>query len=269
MALMSDAIMGELLIPDDEVTDSWRDGLAEIARRTRAIFARHPWVASTNDEGAGAPAPNTLEHVEQSLAVAARTGLGVDEQFELIALVDDYVFGYVTRYREGLVPGEAEQRVEGSSTTSRRSSRRGEFPHLQALGGGAPTRARASRGSPGSPPTSSASSAGCRSCSTGSSSTSGAGSPPARSSAASRNGHRPRRGEPPRRGVRMDGRAGHAATRTARIAHLRQRGPAQAFHLPAFGHPYAQSAPRRAAAAASASSNSGTTGCTPSLGRTA
>ena len=138
MALMSDAIMGELLIPDDEVTDSWRDGLAEIARRTRAIFARHPWVARGNDEGAeGATAPNTLKHVEQSLAVAARTGLGVDEQFELIALVDDYVFGYVTRYREGLVPGDAEQQLAGLIDYLEAQLATGEFPHLQALGGGA------------------------------------------------------------------------------------------------------------------------------------
>ena len=38
-----------------------------------------------------------MRHVKQSLAVAARTGADLDTQFELVALVDDYVFGHVLR----------------------------------------------------------------------------------------------------------------------------------------------------------------------------
>jgi AcrR family transcriptional regulator len=42
-ALMDDAIMGELVIPDDELPDGWREGLALLARRTHELFLKHPW----------------------------------------------------------------------------------------------------------------------------------------------------------------------------------------------------------------------------------
>src|SRR5919198_5201141 len=98
IALMDDAIMGELIIPDGELPDGWRDGIAEIARRTHAIFVRHPWSLESlrNAEGG----PNGFRHVEQSLAVAARTGLPADQLLELTLLIDDYVFGQVIRTAE-------------------------------------------------------------------------------------------------------------------------------------------------------------------------
>src|ERR671924_315257 len=42
-ALMDDAVMGELLVPEEELADDWREGLAQIARRTYQCFLRHPW----------------------------------------------------------------------------------------------------------------------------------------------------------------------------------------------------------------------------------
>jgi AcrR family transcriptional regulator len=137
--LMGDAIMGELLIPEGEVPDGWREAFAEIARRTRAIFSRHPWVLEHISEGDDRASPNALRHVEQSLAVASRTGLDREGQFELVALIDDYVFGFVIRTHEGPLFGE-----DDGSTTRRLDARlayfedqlaTGEFPHLQALMG--------------------------------------------------------------------------------------------------------------------------------------
>src|ERR1700754_4378668 len=43
-ALMDDAVMGELLIGEDELAEGWRDALAQIARRSYGAFQRHPWV---------------------------------------------------------------------------------------------------------------------------------------------------------------------------------------------------------------------------------
>src|ERR671918_360807 len=40
VALISDTIMSEIVVPDDELPDGWREGMAEIARRTLAIFKR-------------------------------------------------------------------------------------------------------------------------------------------------------------------------------------------------------------------------------------
>ena len=177
LALMGDAIMGELLIPDDELPDGWREGLAEIARRTRAIFAA-PSVdrSSTSTRAPQARGPNALRHIEQSLPVAARTGpRRVDEQFELIALVDDYVFGFAirtTRARFGEADAPAGLDVE--ARVPRGPARdTGEFPHLARADRRRPARGRRARQHVGRR-RASASSAACRSSSTASRSTSSA-----------------------------------------------------------------------------------------------
>jgi AcrR family transcriptional regulator len=134
VAFVSDAIMGELLIPDGELPDGWRDGLAEIARRTRAVFARHPWILRHFGEGEDSPGPNGMRHFEQSMKIAARTGVELEQQFELVMLVDEYVFGHAVHSREenpfGEEGGEREREllayVEEQLAT-------GEFPHLAAL----------------------------------------------------------------------------------------------------------------------------------------
>jgi AcrR family transcriptional regulator len=143
IALIGDAIMGELLIPDGEVPEGWREGFTEIARRTRDIFSRHPWILEhideQSDDGAG---PNTLRHIEQSLAVASRTGLDLEGQMELVALVDDYVMGYVMRAREGFGLGgddaDAERRLSAMLAYVETQLASGEFPHLAAFSAGDP-----------------------------------------------------------------------------------------------------------------------------------
>jgi AcrR family transcriptional regulator len=143
IALVGDAIMGELIIPADEVPDGWRDGFAEIARRTRGVFARHPWIIEhmdeRSDDGSG---PNMLRHVEQSLDVASRTGLEMEDQFELVALVDDYVFGYVMRARDVIDFGHddstAARRLDAMLAYIGTQLASGEFPHLAAFAGDDP-----------------------------------------------------------------------------------------------------------------------------------
>ena len=69
LTLMDDAIMGELLVPDDELADGWRAALTQIADRTRDVLSRHPW---TFDRlGDGRPGPNGMRHFEQSLRAVA------------------------------------------------------------------------------------------------------------------------------------------------------------------------------------------------------
>jgi AcrR family transcriptional regulator len=95
MALMEDTIMGELLVPNGELPSDWREALTAIARRTRATFRRHPW-ALTGMRGAGM-SPHALGHFEQSLAAVATTGLDAAARLDLIAMVDDYVAGFVLK----------------------------------------------------------------------------------------------------------------------------------------------------------------------------
>lgn len=95
ITLMSDAVMAEVLVPEDELADDWRTAVTQIATRTRAAFAAHHWIFERM--GDGRPGPSGMRHFEQSLRAVAPLGLGRNETFELIGLVDDYVFGYSLR----------------------------------------------------------------------------------------------------------------------------------------------------------------------------
>ncbi len=91
--LMDDAMMAELIVPDDELPSSWREALGEIARRSRAAWLRHPWAKET-PQGPSI-GPNGMRHFDQSLQAVANTGLGWLERVEIISMVDDYVLGSI------------------------------------------------------------------------------------------------------------------------------------------------------------------------------
>jgi AcrR family transcriptional regulator len=139
-AMMDDSIMAELLVPADELADDWREALAEIARRSYAAFQRHPWIfehlAEEDEPNPGGP--NALRHVEQSLAAAAKTGLDIAGQFELVALVDDYVWGHAMRgraTREHSAGEHAQERLEAILAYLKAQLDTGEFPHMSAFVG--------------------------------------------------------------------------------------------------------------------------------------
>jgi AcrR family transcriptional regulator len=139
VALIGDTIMSEIIIPDDELPDGWRAGMAEIARRTLAVFKRHPWIVEHMGEGDPASAgPSVLRHVEQTLAVASRTGLDLGDQFELAGVVDDYVFGHAMRSLEGGqlgARGDSASRFDAMVAYVTEQLDTGEFPHLKAAAG--------------------------------------------------------------------------------------------------------------------------------------
>jgi AcrR family transcriptional regulator len=135
VALMDDAIMGEVLVPPGELPlDDWRTALTLIAHGSRDAFVRHPWAM---DALRGAPfGPNGMRHFEQSLAAVECTGLPPQERIALLAIVDDYTFGFVVR--------QASETVERTTDTGEWNdeaifdflSRRidsGEFPALRRL----------------------------------------------------------------------------------------------------------------------------------------
>ena len=73
VALMQDAILADVLVPDECLHGSWRDAITAITRRTRDVLMAHPWsLTSLNDAQFG---PNAMRHFEQSLAAVAGTGL--------------------------------------------------------------------------------------------------------------------------------------------------------------------------------------------------
>jgi len=95
LALMDDALMGEVLVQRSELPGNWRAALTAIAHRTRAMFVRHPW-ALLSMLGAP-PGPNAMRHFEQCLTALKSTSLDKSGKLELLALVDDFVFGHALR----------------------------------------------------------------------------------------------------------------------------------------------------------------------------
>jgi AcrR family transcriptional regulator len=95
ITLMTDEVMGEVLVPAGEMGEDWRTAMGQIARRTRAAFHRHRW--ALDRLGDGRPGPNGIRHFEQSLEAVSPLDVSDGEKFELVSLVDDYVFGFCLR----------------------------------------------------------------------------------------------------------------------------------------------------------------------------
>jgi AcrR family transcriptional regulator len=143
VALMQDAILGDVLIPAGEFPAGWREAMSEIARRTRRVLMTHPWsLSSLNEAQFG---PNAMRHFEQSLAATAGLGLGAQARFELIAAVDDFVAGNALHSVEALTRAQMAaadpELVAAAVAYGTDLVQAGDFPELRGLyeqGAGSP-----------------------------------------------------------------------------------------------------------------------------------
>jgi len=97
VAVMDDALMGEVLAPS--LPANWRAALTVIATRTRDVFLRHPWALSSML--AAPPGVNAMRHMEQCLQALDGTSMTTQKKLALLALIDDFVFGYALRETAG------------------------------------------------------------------------------------------------------------------------------------------------------------------------
>lgn len=146
LSLMDDAMMGEIVLPDEQLPrDDWRTALTAIARSSRGAFDRHPWaLQGLRGTRFG---PNAMRHFEQSLAAVEATGLPPSERLALVAIVDDFVFGFVMRQA-----GDTPERTTDDGGWDERAAfdyldrmvAAGDFPALgRLLGNGGGDRAAA------------------------------------------------------------------------------------------------------------------------------
>ena len=135
VALMQDAILADLLIPDDELPSDWRTAVTAIARRTRDVLLAHPWsIASLDDAQFG---PNAMRHIEQSLAALDPLDLDPAAKLSLWGIVDHYVFGSAlhtieTRTRTAQAEHNP-QLVADALTYGEQQLATGQFPRLATL----------------------------------------------------------------------------------------------------------------------------------------
>jgi len=91
--LMVDAVTGEMDLPD-RPTGDWRADLSLLAHERRALWRRHPWLASLT-EGHPVWGPNSLRVLEFAYGAIDGFGLPIDEITSLIGLMSGYVAGVV------------------------------------------------------------------------------------------------------------------------------------------------------------------------------
>jgi AcrR family transcriptional regulator len=134
VALMDDAAMSELLVPEGELPADWRDALAAIARRMRAMYERHPWAIRSLQ--AAQSGPHSIRHAEQTLAAVASLRLDPLARFEITAMVDDYVMGFILRHGGSDLEGGVESIPDGVFEYMTSLLATGEYPHTAELAGG-------------------------------------------------------------------------------------------------------------------------------------
>ncbi|RJL34664.1 TetR/AcrR family transcriptional regulator [Bailinhaonella thermotolerans] len=104
--LMVDRAIGEAEMPDD-VPGGWRARLEQVARASRAVYVRHPWLlqAVTARSVLG---PNIIGKYDHELRAIADTGLGPIEMDLVVTMISDYVHGSA---RSAVEAAQAAQRT--------------------------------------------------------------------------------------------------------------------------------------------------------------
>jgi AcrR family transcriptional regulator len=122
IAIMDDALMGEILLPALP-KGGWRRALLQIAERTHAMLIRHPWAMVTMLTAP--PGLNAMRHMEQCLEALASAPMTLTQKLTLLATVDDFVFGHALREAAGHAPPDLEFAAAQMAT--------GNFPHLKEV----------------------------------------------------------------------------------------------------------------------------------------
>ena len=99
LSLVTDAVMGEVLLPPGEAMPSdWRAAVRLIAHRSRAVIERHPWMFDIG--GDPRIGPNSVRHFDQTLQAVASVPGDLATKLDIASAVDEYVFGYCLTQRD-------------------------------------------------------------------------------------------------------------------------------------------------------------------------
>jgi AcrR family transcriptional regulator len=132
LALVMDALMGELILDDAELAGNWREGLMAIANASRRTFERHPWIFDVHEDPA--VGPNGVRHFDQSLQALASLEISMADKIDIIGVIDEYVFGHALQRRNNY-PDLAEDSDEGREMIEyvTRLSDTGDYPQIAKM----------------------------------------------------------------------------------------------------------------------------------------
>ena len=124
IAAMDDGLMSEAILPS--LPKGWQRAMMEIAKRTHAVFIRHPWALAAMLSAP--PGRNAMRHVEQCLEALVETSMTKKQKITLLAMVDDFVFGHALREAASDAAIDTEFAAAQLAT--------GAFPRLAEMFGG-------------------------------------------------------------------------------------------------------------------------------------
>jgi len=129
LALLLDAVMGEMVLGEDEqLPDDWRAALTVLAVRGRDAILRHPWILDITDDPA--LGPNSVRHFDQTLQAVASLDVDLGTKLDIASMVDEYVYGYCLHDRNDLAKSSSSDEmidyVSGLIET-------GSYPQLSRL----------------------------------------------------------------------------------------------------------------------------------------
>jgi AcrR family transcriptional regulator len=135
--LMVDEVMAGAVIPGGPPTDDWREALREIAQRTRESTRAHPWMiaAAFHRPTLG---PNTLRHIDQSLAAVSELPLTPERKRAALLAIDTYTLGFVRwevtspKTKAASPCGHSEARFSAAELDAyiKAQAATGDYPHL-------------------------------------------------------------------------------------------------------------------------------------------
>ena len=134
MTLVNDAVMAEVVVPDDEpLPDHWRAAVKVIAQRARQSLERHPWVFDIVDDPP--IGPNAVRHFDQTMQAVSSLGVPLWDRLDIVTAVNEYVFGYCIHARNNLEPehGSKGDYAEGLVDYIEGLLATGAYPHLEEM----------------------------------------------------------------------------------------------------------------------------------------
>ena len=104
--LLFDAIMGEVAFPEGHrFPNAWRPALEAIARRTRDVSMRHPWMFDIADDPP--IGPNAVRHFDQTLEALSSLPISLAEKVDVAGVIDEFVSGFCLHERNNVRADQA------------------------------------------------------------------------------------------------------------------------------------------------------------------
>lgn len=117
IALMFDAVSGELLVPEPLPQD-WREALRAIARRSHQAYVTHSWMLHAFGRGPRV-GPNQLRRAEQSAQAVAGLDLDPRDAWTALQIVHEWSMGHalhaITLREDDRLEADLRARVDAKS----------------------------------------------------------------------------------------------------------------------------------------------------------